>query len=67
MPFSERVVDDPGLPAGISVDVSPGINGSLSTYRETLETRTGEVAIISSEVTSLSVDKVIRRGTNTDI
>lgn len=70
--FDTRVEKDSILPEGVEIVVQEGKNGTKTYYRtyDNTKNTNGEnvtVPVISDEITVLPVEKVIRKGTNTEI
>lgn len=70
--FDTRVEEDKVLPKGVEIVIQKGKEGTKTFYRTYDKTKNtnGEnvtVSVISDEITVLPVEKVIRKGTNTEI
>lgn len=72
IPYSTRVVDDPDLPVGVETVVQEGKNGLKATWTGTDKSRAkggqlSSVRVRNDGILSLPVERVVRRGTKTEI
>lgn len=72
IPYSTRVVEDPDLPAGVETVVQEGKNGIKATWTGTDKSRAkggqlSSVRVRNDGILSLPVERVVRRGTKTEI
>ena len=72
IPYSTRVVEDPDLPVGVETVVQEGKNGIKATWTGTDKSRAkggqlSSVRVRNDGILSLPVERVVRRGTKTEI
>ena len=72
IPYSTRVVEDPDLPVGVETVVQEGKNGLKATWTGTDKSRAkggqlSSVRVRNDGILSLPVERVVRRGTKTEI
>lgn len=72
IPYSIRVVEDPDLPSGVEIVVQEGKNGIKATWTGTDKSRAkggqlSSVRVRNDGILSLPVERVVRRGTKTEI
>lgn len=70
--FSVRIVEDSKIPKGVEVVIQEGIKGEKTFYKasESFRGASGQfdkVPVFYDEITKLPVEKVVRKGTDTDI
>lgn len=62
VPFSERIVEDYSLPAGVTIVVQEGEDGKIETIEKTEKTVFGEIKNLKENVTVPPTERVIRVG-----
>lgn len=72
IPYSTRVVEDPDLPSGVETVVQEGKNGIKATWTGTDKSRAkggqlSSVRVRNDGILSLPVERVVRRGTKTEV